>query len=54
MLKPRDKVFANLIQQLQRDLPREPLTRLVTLAAVARGILRSTSLQVGQLVMARP
>jgi hypothetical protein len=54
MIKPRDKVFANLIQQLQRDLPREPLTRLVNLAAVALGIVRSKSLQVGQLVTASP
>ena len=36
MIKPQDNVFANLITQLQRDLPLEPLTRLVNLAALAR------------------
>ena len=54
MIKPQDKVFANLTHQLHRDLPREPLTRLVNLAAVAVGILRSKSLQVGQIVTASP
>ena len=54
MIKPQDKVFANLITQLQRDLPLEPLTRVVNLAAVALGILRSKSLQVGQLLTATP
>lgn len=54
MIKPQDKVFANLIAQLQRDLPLEPLTRLVNLAAVALGILRSKSLQVGQIITALP
>src|SRR2546428_7524554 len=54
MIKPQDKVFANLIQQLQQDLPQEPLTRIVNLAAVAMGILRSKSLQVGQIVTASP
>ena len=54
MIKPQDKVFANLIQQLQHDLPQEPLTRVVNLAAVALGILRSKSLQVGQIVTASP
>jgi hypothetical protein len=54
MIKPQDKVFANLIIQLQRDLPREPLTRLVKLAALALGILRSKSLQVGQILRALP
>lgn len=44
MIKPQDKMFANVIAQLQRDLPREPLTRLVNLAAVAVGMLRSKSL----------
>jgi hypothetical protein len=54
MIKPQDKVFANLIQQLQHDLPQEPLTRVVNLAAVALGIWRSKSLQVGQIVTASP
>ncbi len=54
MIKPQDKVFANLTQQLHRDLPLEPLTRIVNLAAVAVGILRSKSLQVGQIVTASP
>lgn len=53
-MKPQDKVFANLIAQLQRDLPVEPLTRIVNLAAVALGILHSKSLQVGQIVSALP
>ena len=47
-------MFANLIAQLQRDLPREPLTRVVNLAALALGILRSKSLQVGQIITATP
>jgi hypothetical protein len=54
MIKPQDKVFANLIQQLQRDLPLEPLTRVVNLAALALGILRSKSRQVGQILTALP
>jgi hypothetical protein len=54
MIKPQDKVFANLTHHLHRDLPLEPLTRLVNLAAVAVGILRSKSLQVGQIVTASP
>jgi hypothetical protein len=54
MIKPQDKMFANLITQLQRDLPLEPLTRLVNLAAVAVGVLRSKSLQLGQIVTALP
>jgi hypothetical protein len=54
MIKPQDQMFANLTHQLHRDLPREPLTRLVNLAAVAVGILRSKSLQVGQIVTASP
>jgi hypothetical protein len=54
MIKPQDKVFANLTHQLHRDLPLEPLTRVVNLAAVAVGILRSKSLQVGQIVTASP
>jgi hypothetical protein len=54
MIKPQDHVFANLITQLHRDLPLEPLTRLVNLAAVAVGILGSKSLQLGQIVAALP
>ena len=54
MIKPQDNVFANLITQLHRDLPREPLTRVVNLAAIALGILRSKSLQVGQIIAALP
>src|SRR5713226_9835681 len=54
MIKAQDKVFANLLTQLRRDLPLEPLTRVVNLAAVALGILRSKSLQVGQIVTASP
>jgi len=54
MIKPQDKMFANLTHQLQRDLPQEPLTRLVNLAAIALGILRSKSLQVGQILTALP
>lgn len=54
MIKPQDKVFANLIPQLQRELPLEPLTRVVNLAALALGILRSNSLQVGQILTALP
>lgn len=54
MIKAPDKVFANLTQQLHRDLPLEPRTRLVNLAAVAVGILRSKSRQVGQIVTASP
>src|SRR5712691_3603634 len=54
MIKAQDKVFANLLTQLRRDLPLEPLPRVVNLAAVALGILRSKSLQVGQIVTASP
>jgi hypothetical protein len=54
MIKAQDKGFANLTHQLHRDLPLEPLTRMVNLAAVAVGSLRSKSLQVGQLVTASP
>src|SRR5262249_1445140 len=54
MIKPQDKMFANLIAQLQRDLPREPLTRVVNLAAIALGILRSKSLQVAQILRPLP
>ena len=54
MIKPQDKMFANLTHQLQRDLPLEPLTRLVNLAAIALGVLRSKSLQVGQILTVLP
>ncbi len=54
MIKPHDKVFANLIAQLHRDLPLEPVTHEVNLAVVALGILRSKSLQVGQIITATP
>jgi hypothetical protein len=54
MIKPQGRVFANLSHQLQRDLPQEPPTRLVNLAAVALGILCSKSLQVGQIITALP
>jgi hypothetical protein len=54
MIKPQDKVFANLMHQLHRDLPQEPPTRLVNLAAIALGILCSKSLQVGQIIAALP
>src|SRR5437016_1871886 len=50
----QDKVFANLTEHLHRDLPLEPLTRIVNLAAIALGVLRSKSLQVGQIVTALP
>jgi hypothetical protein len=52
--RPHDQVFANLIQQLSRDLPQEPVTRVVNLAAVALGILHSRSLQGGQIITALP
>jgi hypothetical protein len=54
MIKPQDKVFANLITQLHHDLPLEPRTRIVNLAAVAVGVLCSKSLQLGQIVTALP
>src|SRR5262245_23171757 len=54
MIKPQDKVFANLRHQLHSDLPREPLTRVVNLAALALGILRSKNLQIGQIITALP
>lgn len=54
MIKPQDKGFANLITQLHRALPLEPLTRIVNLAAVAVGSLQSKSLQLGQSVSALP
>jgi hypothetical protein len=54
MIKPQDQVFAHLLHQLHRDLPQEPPTRLVNLAAVALGIVCSKSLQVGQIINALP
>jgi hypothetical protein len=54
MIKPHDKVFANLIHQLHGDLPLEPRTRIVNLAAIALGILHSKSLQVGPIITASP
>jgi len=54
LIKPHDKVFANLMTHLHRDLPLEPLTRVVNLAALALGILRSKSRQVGQILTALP
>jgi len=54
MSKPQDKVFANLITQLQRALPREPLPRVGNRAALALGLLRRKSLQGGQLLTALP
>jgi hypothetical protein len=54
MSNPPDKGFANLLTQLHRDLPLEPLTRLVNRAAIALGLLRSKSLPIGQLLTATP
>jgi len=54
MIKPQDKMFANLVIQLHHDLPLAPLTRVVNLATIALGILRSKSLQVGQIITALP
>ena len=54
MIKPQDKVFANVITHLHRDLPLQPLTRVVNLAARALGLLRRKSLQVGQILTALP
>jgi hypothetical protein len=54
MIKPQAPVLANLTHQRHRDLPLEPLTRLVNLAAVAVGILRSRSLPMGQIGTASP
>jgi hypothetical protein len=54
MSTPQDKLFANLTHQLHHDLPQEPQTRIVNLAALALGILRSKSLQVGQILTALP
>jgi hypothetical protein len=54
MTTPQDKLFANLTHHLHHDLPQEPQTRIVNLAAIALGIVRSKSLQVGQILTARP
>jgi hypothetical protein len=54
MIKPQDRMFANLMTQLNRDLLQEPLPRVVTLAALALGVLRSKSRQVGQIITALP
>jgi hypothetical protein len=47
-------MFANLIEKLRRDLPPVPQTRLVNLAAIILRVLRSESLQVGQIITASP
>jgi hypothetical protein len=52
MIKPQDKMFANVISQLERDLPWELLTRVVKLAAIVLGIVCRKSLQVGQVLPA--
>jgi hypothetical protein len=54
MIETQDTLFANLMEQLLDDLPAEPETRVVNLAAVAIGIFRSRSLQVGQVVARSP
>src|SRR5262249_61244996 len=54
MITPPDRMFANLILHLPHDLPLDPLTRLVNLAALALGVLRSKSLQIGQILTALP
>jgi hypothetical protein len=54
MIETQDPVFANLMEQLRYDLPTEAETRVVNLAAVAIGIFRSRSLQVGQVVARSP
>jgi hypothetical protein len=54
MIETEDPVFANLMEQIQSDLPTEPETRVVNLAGVAIGIFRSRSLQVGQVVARSP
>ncbi|HZA22554.1 MAG TPA: IS4 family transposase [Dehalococcoidia bacterium] len=54
MIETQDSLFANLVQQLLGDLPAEPETRVVNLAAVAIGVFRSRSLQVGQGVARSP
>ena len=54
MIKIHEKVFANSIKQLQRDLSQESLTLVVNLAAIALCILYGKRLQVGQSVTALP
>ena len=54
MIETQDRLFANLTEQLRYDLPAEPETRVVNLAAVAIGIFRSRSLPVGQVVARSP
>jgi hypothetical protein len=54
MIETQDSLFANLVEQLLGDLPPEPETRVVNLAAVAIGVFRSRSLQVGQVVARSP
>src|SRR5262249_8696148 len=54
MITPRGPIFASLILPLPHDLPLEPLPRLVNLAALALGVLRSKSLQIGQILTALP
>ena len=54
MIRTQDKLFANLTGQLIQDLPKAPETRVVNLAAVALGVFRSKSLQVGQVVASSP
>ena len=50
MIKTRDRLFSNLMAQLHKDLPLEPMSRVVNLAAIALGMLRSKRVQVGQIV----
>jgi hypothetical protein len=54
MIETQDSLFANLTEQLLWDLPQEPETRVVNLAAVAIGVFQSRSLQVGQVVARSP
>ena len=41
MIETQDTLFANLMEQLLDDLPAEPETRVVNLAAVAIGVFRT-------------
>ena len=54
MIETQDLLFANLVQPLLGDLPAEAETRVVNLAAVAIGVFRSCSLQVGQVLARSP
>ena len=54
MIKTRDRLFSNLMAQLHKDVPLEPMSRVVNLAAIALGMLRSKSVQVGQIVTSLP